>query len=107
VDDATIAFDLPVMVAVAIACVPIFFSGYSIDRWEGGVFFGYYVAFTAYLVLRAQEHDALDAFSNVMLLFVVPITVLTLVVTAVQAFRAHGWHGPHGGGGSGEAAAAS
>jgi cation:H+ antiporter len=107
VDDATLAFDLPVMVAVALACVPIFFSGYTISRWEGGVFFGYYLAFTAYLVLRAQEHDALSTFSTVMMAFVVPLTVLTLVVTAVQAFRAHGWHGPHRGGGSGDAAAAS
>jgi cation:H+ antiporter len=106
VDDATLAFDLPVMVAVAIACVPIFFSGYAISRWEGGVFFAYYVAFTAYLVLRAQEHDALDTFSTVMLAFVVPLTVLTLIVTAVQAFRAHGWHGPHRDGGAGGAAAA-
>ena len=95
VADASIAFDLPVMVAVAVACLPIFFSGYTIARWEGGVFVGYYVAFTVYLILRAQSHDSLNAFSNVMLLFVVPLTLLTLVVTAVGAWRDHGWHGPH------------
>jgi cation:H+ antiporter len=95
VSDATITFDLPVMVAVALACLPIFFSGYAISRWEGAVFFAYYVAFTAYLVLRAQEHDALDAFSTVMMVFVVPLTALTLVVTAWQAWRDHGLHGPH------------
>lgn len=94
-------FDLPVMIAVAVACLPIFFSGYSIARWEGGVFFGYYVAFTAYLVLDAQEHQAVDTLGTVMLFFVVPLTVLTLVVTAVQAWREHGLHSPHGTDGSG------
>ena len=28
-----LAFDFPVMIAVAIACLPIFFNGYSIKRW--------------------------------------------------------------------------
>ena len=42
-------FDLPVMIAVAIACLPIFFTGYSIDRWEGGLFLSYYAIYTAYL----------------------------------------------------------
>jgi cation:H+ antiporter len=54
------------------------------------------VAFTAYLVLRAQEHAALATFSSVMVLFVVPLTVLTLGVTAWQAWRQHGLHSPHG-----------
>jgi cation:H+ antiporter len=100
-------FDLPVMIAVAVACLPIFFSGYAIARWEGGVFFAYYVAFTAYLVLRAQEAEALDTYATVMLFFVVPLTVLTLVVTAVQAWREHGLHGPHGTDGSGPDAGGS
>ena len=30
-----LAFDFPVMIAVAVACLPIFFSGYRINRWEG------------------------------------------------------------------------
>ena len=44
-----LAFDFPVMIAVAIACLPIFASGATIARWEGALFRGYYVAYTAYL----------------------------------------------------------
>lgn len=84
---AMLAFDLPVMVAVAIACLPIFFSGYSIARWEGAVFFGSYLAYTAYLILDATQHDALPMFSNVMLFFVLPLITLTLVVVGVRALR--------------------
>ncbi|MDI9548838.1 MAG: calcium/sodium antiporter [Chloroflexota bacterium] len=86
VNTAAIHFDLPVMVAVALACLPIFFTGSLIARWEGFLFLGYYAAYTVYLILYAQQHDALPLFSDVMLLFVIPLTVLTLVVITWRAF---------------------
>jgi cation:H+ antiporter len=77
-------FDMPVMIAVAVACLPIFARGHRIDRWEGGLFFGYYVAYTLYLILAAVQHYALPVFSLVMTAFVLPITVITLVVLWVR-----------------------
>jgi cation:H+ antiporter len=79
-----LAFDIWVMLAVALACLPMFITGGEIARWEGGVFAGYYVAYVAYLILAAQEHEALGAVSSVMLSFVVPLTVITLVVSVVR-----------------------
>lgn len=87
ISEAITGFDIPVMTAVAIACLPIFFTGGIISRWEGVVFMGYYVAYTLYLVLAASQHDALSVFSTTMLWFVIPITVLTLVVVVVRAFK--------------------
>jgi cation:H+ antiporter len=84
---AALAFDIPVMVAVAVACLPIFLTGHTIARWEGALFFVYYVAYTAYLILAATAHDALPAFSQAMLLFVLPLTAVTLVVLMVRALR--------------------
>ncbi|WP_119153145.1 calcium/sodium antiporter [Caldimonas tepidiphila] len=81
---AVLRFDLWVMVAVALACLPVFMTGFRIGRWEGAVFLGYYVAYTVYLILAAQQHDALEAFSNVMLGFVVPITIITLMVLMLR-----------------------
>lgn len=92
VPDAAIGFDIPVMIAVAVACLPMFFTGYIIARWEGAVFLGYYLAYTAYLVLNASTHQALPLFSGIMLWFVLPLTVLTLLVVTVRALR-----GPPGG----------
>jgi len=77
---SVLAFDLPVMTAVAIACLPVFFTGHEIARWEGGVFVGYYAAYTAFLILAAQDRDALPFLSATMLWFVVPLTVITLGV---------------------------
>ena len=79
-----LAFDIWVMLAVALACLPMFITGGEIARWEGAVFAGYYVAYVSYLILAAQQHDALGAFSNVMLSFVVPLTVITLLVSLLH-----------------------
>ena len=78
------AFDIWVMLAVALACLPVFMTGREIARWEGGVFLGYYSAYVTYLILAAQQHDALQAFSAVMLSFVVPLTVVTLVAVMIR-----------------------
>jgi len=78
-------FDLPVMIAVAFACLPIFFSGHIISRWEGVVFLMYYVAYVLYLILKSQEHDLLPIMSKTMWAFVIPITVLTLGVVYFQS----------------------
>jgi cation:H+ antiporter len=84
---AALSFDIPVMIAVAVACLPIFFTGHLIARWEGGLFLFYYAAYTAYVILKATEHDALPAFSGVMAAFVLPLTAVTLLVLAVRARR--------------------
>ena len=80
-------FDLLVMIAVAIACLPVFASGATIARWEGALFLFYYVAYTAYLVLASQQHDALPVFSTVMEVFVLPLTGITLVVVGWRAWK--------------------
>ncbi|HCO43779.1 MAG TPA: sodium:calcium antiporter [Gammaproteobacteria bacterium] len=88
VSAAARTFDLPVMTVVAFACLPIFFSGHRIARWEGGLFLGYYIAYTAYLLLDGTGHDAAPLFGRVMMGFVVPLTVVTLAVVTVRAWRA-------------------
>lgn len=87
---AMLNFDLIVMTAVAFACLPIFFSGYSIARWEGALFFGSYLAYSAYLILEATQHDALPMFSNTMFFFVLPLVAITLVVAGIRALRTQG-----------------
>jgi cation:H+ antiporter len=79
-----LAFDIWVMLAVSLACLPIFMTGREIARWEGGVFFAYYIAYVAYLIMASQDHDALGAYSTVMMSFVVPLTVITLVAVMIR-----------------------
>ena len=87
VAESTYYFDIPIMIAAAFACLPIFFTGGKINRWEGGLLIGYYAAYTVYLIAAATHHEALSFISNTMLYFVIPITVITLAVTAIQEYR--------------------
>lgn len=85
---SALAFDLPVLVAAAVACLPIFFNGRLIARWEGALFLGYYLAYTIYLVLAATRHSALPLFTAAMSFFVIPLTVVTLAVVIWRSVRA-------------------
>lgn len=81
---AVLNFDAWVMVATALACLPVFLTGREIARWEGAIFVLYYAAYATYVILAAQEHDALAAYSSVMLSFVVPITIVTVIAVMVR-----------------------
>jgi cation:H+ antiporter len=80
-----VRFDIWVMIAVALVCLPIFVSGREIARWEGGVLVGAYVAYVTYLVLAQQQHDVLPAFSTAMMSFVIPIALVAIVATLLRA----------------------
>ena len=86
IPNAVLHFDLPIMVAVAVACIPIFATGNVISRWEGVLFSSYYVAYATYLILRASDHANLGLFSQIMLLFVIPITVITLATVLLRTW---------------------
>jgi cation:H+ antiporter len=87
VAQSLLSFDIPVMIAVALACLPVFFTGKLIARWEGGVFLAYYAAYTTYLLLAAQQHDALSTFGVAMSTVVLPLTALTLIVVSWRVWR--------------------
>ena len=80
-------FDLPFMIAVAVACLPIFFVGHKISRGNGAWFLFYYGAYLTYLVLEQSEHEALPFYDSLMLGFVVPLTLATLVIYVVRHLR--------------------
>lgn len=84
---AALNFDLPFMIAVAIACLPIFFTGHRIGRREGALLFGYYIVYVGYLVLDASGHDAQQTYSTVMFAFVTPLIFITLLTLATLAWR--------------------
>ncbi|WP_322795106.1 calcium/sodium antiporter [Tepidiforma sp.] len=84
VADAAIRFDIPVMLAVAAAALPIFFTGYVITRANGLFLLACYAAYTAYLLLDASDHDAVGPYSRVMLGFVLPIVAVTILVLAAR-----------------------
>jgi cation:H+ antiporter len=87
VPSVVIGFDLPVMIAVAFVCLPIFFTGGGISRPEGSLFLGYYLMYTMYIILIATQHVALPESGAVAIYFLIPFTVVTLTVSARLKIR--------------------
>lgn len=86
VAESAVAFDLPVMLAVAVAALPIFFTGYVITRANGLLFLGLYGAYALYLFLDASGHDALDAYSMVMLGLILPAIAVITIALALRFY---------------------
>jgi cation:H+ antiporter len=86
-----LTFDVVVMVAVAVACLPILVTGHRIARWEGTLFLAYYAAYTAYLVMDAVAHERLPHLRDALVFFALPLTTVTLLVLAARAL----WLRPH------------
>lgn len=83
VSENVINFDLWIMIAVAIACLPIFAAGQQISRFNGAVFLFYYLVYTAYLIMMAQNHSV-STLNSLMLSIVLPFTIITLVVAFLR-----------------------
>ncbi len=79
VSENVLNFDLWIMIAVAIACLPIFAAGQQISRLNGAIFLFYYVIYTSYLILMAQNYPVSNL-NTVMLGFVLPFTIISLVI---------------------------
>jgi cation:H+ antiporter len=86
VPPSVLSFDLPVMVAVTVIALPIVLTGFVIRRWEGALLLAYYAAYLAYVVLDATGRPT-EAFSEVMLTFVIPATALGLGLAAWVELR--------------------
>ncbi len=87
VDEAATRFDIPVMIAATVALAAMLFTGSIISRAEGAALLAWFVAYTGYLVLDSEAHDALSAYSAVLLYFCLPVTVVTLLGLSTREFR--------------------
>ncbi|RJG11917.1 sodium:calcium antiporter [Pseudomonas cavernicola] len=82
-----LAFDFPVMLTVAIACLPIFFANYRINRWVGILFLGYYLAYSAYLLLFATNRPFYKILGDAILWYALPLTAITLIILSARAWQ--------------------
>jgi len=80
-------FDLLVMLGVSMACLPIFFTGWTVSRREGGLFLAYYAAYLTYLTLHHLHHAGEDLVRTALLYFALPLTILTVGVHVLRQLR--------------------
>ncbi len=83
--DSMLSFDLWVMLAVAFLCLPLFFTGRRIARWEGFFLLASYVAYTAWSVLAAQQHAALATLQWALLWVALPVCGVLLTLSLLPS----------------------
>lgn len=86
VSPLAIQSDIPIMIAVAIICIPVFYTNYRIERWQGGILVLYYAAYTIYLYLSSTGNPALASFTTIMTILVLPVTGLIILGAAIRFF---------------------
>lgn len=89
VSKQALAFDLPVMIAVAVVCLPVFFAGFAISRLNGAIFFAFYIAYVVYLIFQSTGNAALGTYQSALIYGVAPLTVMSLIYMTVVGLRKH------------------
>jgi cation:H+ antiporter len=87
VTTSALKFDIPVMTAAAVACLPVFFTGSRISRGEGVLFLGYYAAYIIYLIWMAKKPIETETFERVLWWYVIPLTAAVLIISVILSFR--------------------
>ncbi|MFK7859545.1 MAG: calcium/sodium antiporter [Granulosicoccus sp.] len=87
--DQLIAFDLPFMLLVAVALMPLIFTGYEVSRQEGMLLLSWCVVYLAWTVLSATGHSRLGMFSSIAMFGLFPATVVYIVWSVVMFRRRH------------------
>ena len=87
ISETALRFDIPVMIAVAVACLPVFFAGYRITRLNGVVFLLFYAAYLVYLIFTAMQHQALGIYQTALFHYALPLAAVALVYCTWKGFR--------------------
>ena len=73
--------DLPVMLGVAVLCMPLFFVGAVLNRFEGALFLVLYVVYVWYLVAMALSQSYVALLQASILYGLVPAVILYVLVS--------------------------
>lgn len=74
-------FDLWVMLAATVMCVPLFFTGHTISRLEGALLLLGFALYLTYVVLAARGVASLPAPGTLLWVVVAPLVALSLLST--------------------------
>ena len=85
VPTAAITFDIPIMLAVAIACLPIFFTDNKVSRKEGVLLLIYYLLYVGYLAGNASTLS--DSWIGWFRIIVIPLTVLMMTLLSWHTWK--------------------
>ncbi|MDO9179752.1 MAG: calcium/sodium antiporter [Agitococcus sp.] len=86
VAQSSLIVDIPVMILVALACLPVFLANYTVTRSDGVAFLVCYVVYVLYVVLAGQQSAMLTTILP-FLLIVVALCVTWWMLEVVRYLR--------------------
>lgn len=81
------SFDIPVMLGVAVLCVPLFFVGAMLNRVEGFFFLALYTGYVWILIAMALSLGYLSTLQSVVFYGLLPIVALYVLISFIQDWR--------------------
>jgi cation:H+ antiporter len=82
-----LTFDLPIMLGVAVLCLPLMLSAYRITRAEGLLLLALYAAYGLHLVALSTGMALAERLEQVVMVYVLPVLAVFIVYTALKAWR--------------------
>jgi cation:H+ antiporter len=79
--------DIPVMLGVAVLCVPLFFAGSTLTRRDGGLFLVLYVVYVWYLIAVALTQPYLATLQKGIVYGLLPLVLLYVAFSLWQTRR--------------------
>ncbi|MAT39788.1 MAG: sodium:calcium antiporter [Ectothiorhodospiraceae bacterium] len=84
VSSDVVIFDLPLMIGVAVLCIPVFVNGLELSRWEGALFLFYFGFYVFYLTMKSLRPESLDVLNMLFLYVFLPITIILILGSFVK-----------------------
>ncbi len=79
-------FDIPVMLAIALLCLPLFYIGFTISRSRGAMLLAWYVGYVSYLIMQSNGSESLSTLVSVFYL-ALPLTLIWLSIGCIKQWR--------------------
>ncbi|KTB74140.1 MULTISPECIES: calcium/sodium antiporter [Pseudomonas] len=80
-------FDLPIMLGVSLLCVPLFYSGYRIDRMEGLFLLSLYLTYGLHILAISTGMALAERLETKMLTLALPVLGVIVAWGTIRAWR--------------------
>lgn len=81
------ALDMPVMLGVALLCLPLFFTGATLSRFEGALFLVLYVSYVWYMVALTVGAVYLATMEMALVYGLIPVTLVVVAALLARDLR--------------------
>jgi len=80
-------FDLPVMLGVAVLCLPLFYAGFRITRIEGLLLLGLYAVYGLHIISFTTGMPLAGRLERLMTHYALPVLAVIVLIGVVRAWR--------------------